>query len=596
MPQGSCEPLRVWSRLEVRPRQVELDRCLEGRVEDALWMLTRQWQFGEFHGSDTGSAVTAALARHVTPLATVQLGDGDPQPYDPSQPLEPQVERLPIDFPPAVRAQVAEYLMALLADRLPPTADVDAYRAAFSDLHPLTVATAAGPVGQARERVAGRARRIAGALAGRSFDGVAVARSLPSPVTPSSLPLAIARLVTPDDETPVLGALSDFVAWFAATFEAEDAAADAWAGDRLEYDYKVTTASGLTLRGGSTPSGRLDWYGFAAETGQHEALPEWEVACAIPRGVSYAGMPSPRWWQLEDAAVSLGGLRADSTDLAKILVTEFALVFGNDWLEIPYDQGLGSLAEIGGIVVTDVFGTRTLVRAATGWAGHAWDAWDLFSLSPASSDTDVAALGQHLFIPPSCGLVQDGPDIEDVNFVRDEDANMVWAIEARVPDGAGGGRDGADAAHRMAAALHDLAAERTDGVPAAVDGAKLRFVLGTPIPENWIPFVPVHWPHNTHAIRFQRGWTSRAFPRGSRVRPQTSILREGIEAEDQAAPYFVNEEEVPRAGTRVRGAMRRGRWTSGSAMVWHARRTETGRGEVASGLRFDVLEPPSQEG
>ena len=51
----------VWNRLEGRPRSVEFDRALSAEVRDALWMLARQWQFGEFRGEDAGSPVTATV-------------------------------------------------------------------------------------------------------------------------------------------------------------------------------------------------------------------------------------------------------------------------------------------------------------------------------------------------------------------------------------------------------------------------------------------------------------------------------------------------------------------------------------------------------
>ena len=63
-----CEPLRVWNRLEPRARQVDFDRVLQAEIRDPLWMLGRQWQFGEFKGEDTGSAILAKLAlRHNPP-------------------------------------------------------------------------------------------------------------------------------------------------------------------------------------------------------------------------------------------------------------------------------------------------------------------------------------------------------------------------------------------------------------------------------------------------------------------------------------------------------------------------------------------------
>src|SRR5215204_7667891 len=50
-----------WNRLEGRPRTHHFDRALRAEVRDAMWMLTRQWQLGEFQGDDAGSPVTAKL-------------------------------------------------------------------------------------------------------------------------------------------------------------------------------------------------------------------------------------------------------------------------------------------------------------------------------------------------------------------------------------------------------------------------------------------------------------------------------------------------------------------------------------------------------
>jgi hypothetical protein len=53
------------------------------------------------------------------------------------------------------------------------------------------------------------------------------------------------------------------------------------------------------------------------------------------------------------------------------------------------------------------------------------------------------------------------------------------------------------------------------------------------------------------------------------------------------------EEEVPRAGARVRRAYRLARWTDGSTHLWLGTLKSTGRGEGSSGLRFDAMEPTS---
>jgi hypothetical protein len=54
-------------------------------------------------------------------------------------------------------------------------------------------------------------------------------------------------------------------------------------------------------------------------------------------------------------------------------------------------------------------------------------------------------------------------------------------------------------------------------------------------------------------------------------------------------PYFLHEEEVPRAGIIVDQSFRRTRWTKGEAYVWLGVQKQTGRGERSSGLAFDKI-------
>ena len=50
-----------WHRVDGIPRAHQFDRALRAELRDALWMLTRQWQMGEFQGDDAGSPVLAKL-------------------------------------------------------------------------------------------------------------------------------------------------------------------------------------------------------------------------------------------------------------------------------------------------------------------------------------------------------------------------------------------------------------------------------------------------------------------------------------------------------------------------------------------------------
>jgi hypothetical protein len=109
------------------------------------------------------------------------------------------------------------------------------------------------------------------------------------------------------------------------------------------------------------------------------------------------------------------------------------------------------------------------------------------------------------------------------------------------------------------------------------DTAAIRYVLGTTVPENWIPFIPVHLPTSDAEIRLQRAKLPGAKP------PKGVLLSE-------AQPvYFLNEEEVPRSGVAVRRSYQRARWLNGRTYLWIGRRKETGKGEGWSNLAFDQI-------
>ena len=90
--------LTLWNRLEGSPRAGEFDRALRAEVRDALWMLTRQWQTGEFQGEDAGFPVFARVSLDTTRFTKLRAGDAQPIDFDDATPLEMQVERQPIRF------------------------------------------------------------------------------------------------------------------------------------------------------------------------------------------------------------------------------------------------------------------------------------------------------------------------------------------------------------------------------------------------------------------------------------------------------------------------------------------------------------------
>jgi hypothetical protein len=90
--------ITVYNRLEGRPRTERFDRALRAEVRDALWMLTRQWQMGEFRGDDAGSPVLAKIRTETTRLRKFRAADGPVEPIGDDVPLETRVEAMPLQF------------------------------------------------------------------------------------------------------------------------------------------------------------------------------------------------------------------------------------------------------------------------------------------------------------------------------------------------------------------------------------------------------------------------------------------------------------------------------------------------------------------
>ena len=86
--------ITTWTRLEPQPRDASMDRSLQAQVRDALWMLARQWQVGEFAGDDAGSPVQATMGVQTQPLTGYRPGPPGTAtlPFDGTIPLEAHVE------------------------------------------------------------------------------------------------------------------------------------------------------------------------------------------------------------------------------------------------------------------------------------------------------------------------------------------------------------------------------------------------------------------------------------------------------------------------------------------------------------------------
>jgi hypothetical protein len=285
------------------------------------------------------------------------------------------------------------------------------------------------------------------------------------------------------------------------------------------------------------------------------------VQTMMPAPVRYPGIAADRWWQFEDARVNLNRVEGDPDELLRLLLVDFSLLYSNDWFVMPVEATSGAAYRFKTLIVTDAFGERTLVPH---YAQRAGSDWRMYSLNPTD---DV------LFLPPVLSGSLHGEPVEDVGFVRDELANLVWAVERLAPSLAGGAFD-REAARRRGA---------EDAVVPEVAAGELRYTLATPVPENWIPFQPVPTGDGAQ-IRLRRAAALLDSADGALGR--TTPLGRVLEPENEA--FSLHEEEIPRTGARVTRRYQYARWTDGSTVLWLTRRKSAGRGESSSELRFDL--------
>jgi len=588
-----------WNRLEGRPRTHAFDRALKAEVRDALWMLTKQWQLGEFRGDDAGSPVLARICTGTTRFDRFQPGRAAAEPFSMASPLETTVERRPIPWQSAgsrlsldLRFVLGRRWRKMLAKAASPATPVaqrlgadywPEYLQEYAVDVPNPATDADAPICAHAD-----AWQQVSAVAERAMDGYALLEHIDGGGA------AADNIAGAGVDAPKLAALAQRLREWLATLveQPADPARDSWQPERLEYRFACAAPDGVAgfhAVADEYYTGHLDWYSLDRDKtrSDHAAPPGPQPALSsntfIPTSLVFSGMPNTRWWEFEDRQTNFGRVTPDTTDLGKLLLLDFGLVYANDWFVFPYTLPLGSIANVKGIALTNVFGERTWIEPVPAQGAAAWDRWSMFQLT----GNDERAL----VLMPSTPFVLEGTPLEEVAMVRDEMANLVFGIETRVPMVTGRSKPGGEVGRERLQAM-----QRIHGAPPAPPApvAAVRFQLMNTVAEHWIPFLPVHVTGSTRETQLQRGAMPRMVgndPSNFKpVEPRTSVLRPGLDKTPKE-PYFVHEEEVPRAGVHVTVAYQRTRWLDGRVFVWLGVSKTTGRGEASSGLAFDQLVP-----
>jgi hypothetical protein len=569
--------ITTWTRLEPSPRDASLQKSLQAQVRDPLWLLARQWQVGEFLGDDTGSPVHATLGAEMQTVSTYRPGKADSATVaiDPTLPIEVHVERETVALRLRGSVQHGLYFENLVRQGgvANPETVIAAFRAAFPIPAAVPDPTYATP----------DAARFRALTAGRVTDGealyaaaVAVATGQ-TPATP--LPAAAQNAGMP--------AILQAFTTFRASLFSEPQQDAAWDGQTLDYDFALgspTAGQSLLANAPDFPGGHLDWYSFSLQTAQNAPVFTANPATVtpmsydfLPNHVTFRGMPGARWWNFEDAITDFGQLDVETVDLAKLLVMEFALVYGNDWFAVPVPVTIGvggagpqgTLSRVTTLVVTDTFGVRTLIRPSETTEVNPDEApWSMYKLAGDNTRSDF------ILMAPTLGVVSDAPALEQVVFLRDDMAAMAWAVERALQ----GDLDARVDAYQMY--LQRLAANPAPKPPTATAGGpQVYYTLEVPPPDNWIPMVPVQTPQG--ALYLRRGIMESSSP-AVNLKARALIL-------EPQHPFFVVDRAVPRSGVQVERYFRYTRSSDGSYFLWLARKSGVGRGSGWSGLRFDTV-------
>lgn len=514
----------IYRRLEPTQPLGDMALGIAAQVADPAWLLGRQWQLGEHQGEDASSPVDFRAEVSHTPI----VYDGRRPDLDPTVvPAEALVEADPDDWwTVGRRIRLGRAAAPLLAALDPPMRP--AQRQAFT-------------FGQLPEPYA--------ALAGE-LDGLAAFRS---------------------------GLLAGQALWA----EVPSPMPDRWQPRGLVYQAAFTAGgAGLVLErhGG----GDLDWYSVDG-TGDLSPPPETRhTRSIIPGRLRYPGAPHPRWWQIEDHAVDIGGFGPDRSHVPTALFLDVSLAHSDDWFTVAVPTPREYDAPSVGVVLTL---HDAKVR-------DSFDEWWPLTVPPGRGDAMAPGMRpwslyrtrgldrSSLVIWPVVATPITSEPLDEIVLGVDEDANLLWAVELRA-----------------------------DGIPLAPDSESLK-ALAEVTPTGTRRFrylpsstLPPHW--HPYRIEARGAGMARTFVQGlvadltqplapPRAGPRSRVIG-GPSYGGPGRGHELEPTAVPSLGLKLERRWVLGRRTDGAPALWVERRRMPFAAPPVSSLRFDVLaEAPAQ--
>lgn len=576
----------TWSRLEARTRDRDMLDGLRAAVHDPLWLLGRQWQTGELTGEDAGSLVHADVEITVDDMARFQPDSADGPADHTTYPEDGESDPTP---PPLETLVEGERVRPATADatdknhRLAAEAGSHFLRLLAEDFG-LTAGDFPESLQLDETEVDDDGRHFTAVVAGRSLDGDEVKDAYDYP-NEEDFEDAVADgdVTLPDgvdasdgaDRTAFWAVYTEYRSWYDDLYHEPGDDEGSWSDERLEYAFDVSTGSGdreTVFRAADYEGGRLDWDDFQVDhdaslaTGPDDG-PDPDVIFKerIPTPTRFKGMPAYRWWEIEDDGVDFSAVEAAPEDLSRLLMLEFGLVYGNNWFTLPVDQPTGSVAEVTDLTLETTFNETITVEDAVDDDGEQTTDWNTYSF-PLSADGE----DRGLFLPPVLASALESDAVEEIEFGRDEMANVGWAIEHTVEGTVGQPRD----------RTTEVETDAEPSAPVATsEAADVAYQLSTDVPDNWFPLLPRRT--DLGEVTLDRG---RLFAGDEEPPEPIGRLLTG----DLSIP----EGEVPRRGKTVSRSYQLTRWIDGTAHLWSGRNAAVSRGSTDSGLAFDQLADP----
>lgn len=492
-------------RLESDEAATDLARGLAAEVADPAWLLGRQWQLGEFQGEDAASPIHVSFTRHVTRIELVtDAGDSDARHTPPEALVESEPEEW---WTVGRRVRLGRSVTSRAPDPLP---DDDAHLL-LTDL----------PVPYQ-------------ALNGTGYDGRQLWRHRKD--------------------------LNLDTAWFDPTPPADPD--DFWDPAEFAYDADFT-AGDATLKLRRHVGGDLDWYSVDAEGRfSPDAGEQLTTLCSRLR---YPGAPTPRWWEIEDAGLDIGGQAPDRAHFATLLLIEALASHADDWFTFSVDTQPGTVLTLNNVQVTDSFGDVWDLKPPT-------DGWSLYRIHGLDN--------RSLIIWPTVATPLTGPLQDEVVLGVDEEAGRLWAVERRIA-----GRD---------VATEPIETSPPEGIDAR-ERRRFRYQPAPPVPKHWHPYVLDIAPEAGHRRYVQGRLADLSGPQAVYAPlPTVNLLYDqNREAGSPAPVHQIQPSAVPRNGIRLERRYVLGRRTDGTPLLWSERRRAPLAAPPALPLHFDTLDPAS---